>query len=144
MSKSKEFSEKAIEIVQATEDGNRLSPSHLKLVELAVNGFLNEAGEVAFEELYRNAMKPAGYTVPWFHGIEYLTRDHAGYVRWKGTTVEHYDSPWCYTDDARGAAEEVAQRCRLLESIGETPTTYKVIWRWEEWLDKVSGTGTSH
>lgn len=36
MSKSKDFSEKAIEILRATEDGNRLSPSHLKLVELAV------------------------------------------------------------------------------------------------------------
>lgn len=54
--------EMAIEILRATNDGNELSPHHLKLVELAVNGFLNEAGTAAFEDLYGNATKPAGYT----------------------------------------------------------------------------------
>src|SRR5207237_975931 len=122
--------DKALEIIRATHDGNDLSPPHLKLVESAVNGFLTEQGKLAFEELYRNATKPGGYTVPWFHGIEHLTRDHQGYVRWKGHQVEHYDSPSCYSEEARQAAEEVARRCRILESRGETPTTQKVIWRW--------------
>jgi hypothetical protein len=133
--------EMAIEILRATNDGNELSPPHLKLVELAVNGFLNEAGTAAFEELYGNATKSAGYTVPWFHGIEHLTRDHAGYIRWKGITVEHYDSPWYYTEPARKAAQETADRCKLLESIGEAPTNQKVIWKWEEWQKKLEGVG---
>jgi hypothetical protein len=80
--------DKALEIIEVTHDGNDLSPPHLKLTELAVNGFLNEEGKLAFEELYRNATKPGGYTVPWFHDIEHLTRDHQGYVRWKGNRVE--------------------------------------------------------
>ena len=134
---SKDFSEKAVEILRASGDGDTLSPTHLKLVELAVNGFLNEAGETAFDELHRNATKPAGYTIPWFHDIEHLTRDHSGYVRWKGIAVEHYESPWCYTADARAAAEDVAQCCRLLDSIGETPTITKVAWQWNDWAEKV-------
>jgi hypothetical protein len=128
--------DKALEIIRVTHDGDDLSPPHLKLVELAVNGLLNEAGELAFEELYQNATKPIGYTVPWFHGIEHLTRDHQGYVRWKGLQVEHYDSPWCYSDQAREAAEEAARRCQLLESRGEVPSTEKVIWRWPEELQE--------
>jgi len=38
----------AIEILKATNDGDNLAPVDLKLVELAVNRYLNEAGEVAF------------------------------------------------------------------------------------------------
>jgi hypothetical protein len=129
---SKTIIDKAIEILQATADGDKLAPPHLKLVELAVNGWLNAAGQSALEELYRNAMKPEGYTVPWFHGIENLTRDHEGYVRWKGHQVEHYDAPWCYTEEARQAADEVARRCQLLESRGEISTVQTVIWRWKE------------
>ena len=122
-----DYIDKALEIIRATHDGDDLSPSHLKLVELAVNGLLNEAGTLAFEELYQNATKPTGYTVPGFHGIEHLTRDHQGYVRWKGLHVEHYDSPWCYTDQAGVAAQEIARRCRLLESRGEVPSAKKVV-----------------
>jgi hypothetical protein len=122
--------DKALEILSATHDGDDLSPPHLKLLELAVNGFLNDQGKLEFEQLYQNAMKPQGYTVPWLHDIEHLTRDHQGFVRWKGHQVEHYDSPWCYSEEGRKAAEEVARRCWLLEYMGEVPTTEKVIRRW--------------
>ena len=43
--------DEAIEILQATNDGDDLAPEDLKLLEIAVNGFLNEAGEVAFAAL---------------------------------------------------------------------------------------------
>jgi len=119
--------DKALEILKATHDGDHLSPPHLKLLELAVNGFLNEQGKRAFEELYQNATKAEGYNVPWFHDIEHLTRDHQGFVRWKDHQVEHYDSPWCYTDQAGVAAQEIARRCRLLESRGEVPSAKKVV-----------------
>jgi len=123
-----ETCEKACAILQKTNDGDDLDPRHLKLLEMAVNGFLNEEGVKAFEELYTNVQD--GYQKPWFHGIEHLTRDHVGYVLWKGKRVEHYDSPWAYSAKAKKSAKEVARRCRILESRGEIPTAHNVIWTW--------------
>jgi len=120
--------ETACEILRATNDGDNLSPEHLKLVEMAVNGFLNEAGEKAFDELYEQCK--AGYKKPWFHGVENLTIGHLGYVYWKGQEVEHYDSPWRWTDEAKKAAEEVARRCKILEEQGKPINCGTVIWKW--------------
>jgi len=125
--------DKACEILHKTRDGDDLSPPDLYLLQEMVNDRLNEAGKRAFEELYQNVLK--GYKPPWFHGIEHLTRDHVGYVLWKGKRVEHYDSPWAYSADAKKNAEEVASRCRILESRGETPTTQNVIWTWPDGTD---------
>ena len=50
----------AIEILAATDDGDRLSPFHLKLVEHAVNARLNAAGRVCFAALLANVR--TGYT----------------------------------------------------------------------------------
>ena len=77
-----------IEILEKTNDGNDLSPLHLKLVELTANDFLSEAGEIALYELYANVKK--GYVKPWFLGVEHMTQDHEGFVYWKGIQVEHY------------------------------------------------------
>jgi hypothetical protein len=71
------FCELACDILRATKDGDELAAPDLKLLELAVNGFLNGAGKAAFMELHRNATKPEGYTVPWFLGIEHMTRSRA-------------------------------------------------------------------
>jgi hypothetical protein len=113
----KNASEKAIEILQKTDDGDKLSPIDLKLLEMAVNGWLNEAGEVAFDDLY-GQVSGGNYSAPWFHGIEHLTIDHGGYVYWKGREVDHYTPSWAYSDEAKGHALELAERCRLLERIG--------------------------
>lgn len=121
---------KSLVILEKTNDGDDLAPHHLTLVELAVNGFLNEQGKAAFEELYRNVLK--GYTKPWFHGIEHLTIDHDGYVYWKGQVVEHFELPFAYTERAREAALEVARRCRILEEQGEEINTTSVIWNWPD------------
>ena len=98
---------------------------------MAVNGDLNDAGKAAFAELF-NFVTEGQYVKPWLHRIEHLTRNHQGYVFWKGREVEHYDSPWCYSQAAKEQAEEVARRCRLLEEHGIQPTSGPVIWRWEE------------
>ncbi len=50
-----DLSERALAIIQATNDGNTLAPRDLKLVELAVNGFLKEDGERSFQKLYASA-----------------------------------------------------------------------------------------
>jgi hypothetical protein len=72
----------ACEIIRATNDGDDLAPEHLKLVEMAVNGFLNEKGWQAFKDLHEQVK--AGYKKPWAFGVENLTQDHEGYIYWKG------------------------------------------------------------
>jgi len=127
----KERCDMACKILQKTNDGDDLSPDHLWLVQEAVNGHLTDPGWDAFKVLYDSAMK--GYVHPWFHGIEHLIRRQGGYVYWKGANVEHYDSPWCWTDEGKKAAEELAVRCRHLESIGVAINTGNTIWHWEKY-----------
>ena len=122
--------EKACVILQATNDGDDLDPDQLKLLENAVNGFLNEKGSTAFEKLYEDVK--AGYKKPWFHGIEHLTIDTVGYVYWKGIQVEHYNLGWHRSAEAKKQAEEVARRCRLLEERGQDVNYSHVIWTWKE------------
>ena len=133
---STHYCEMAIEILQRTHDGDDLDPSDLKLVELAVNGFLNEAGKLAFAELHSNVTKPDDYTRPWFLGIEHVTRDHEGYIYWKGVAVEHFDHDvWTedgWRDRMRADAEKLAARCKILEEIGDKPTLNSAAWRWED------------
>jgi len=128
------YNDMAIVILQNTHDGNDLAPEHLGLLQLAVNRGLNELGEIAFVELYQNVQ--GGYVRPWFHGIEHLTRDHEGYVYWKGIHVEHYS--YRDKDKEKAAAMELAERCRHLESIGVEVTTGNVIFRWEEFAPAVA------
>jgi ABC-type glycerol-3-phosphate transport system substrate-binding protein len=129
-----ETCEKAITILQKTNDGDDLDPMDLKLVELAVNDFLNDEGKQAFQKLFDDVNK--GYVAPWFHGIENMRRDQVGYVYWKGKQVEHYDSPWAYTADGKKSAEELAARCRHLESIGVTVNPTTTVWQWEKYAPK--------
>ena len=120
----------AIEVLGKTRDGNDLAPEHLKLVELAVNGYLNEAGEVAFYDLY--AQVQAGYAKPWLQGVEHLTRDHEGYVYWKGQHIEHWDGSLAYSENGREPAQELARRCKILEEQGEPINGNTIVWKWNE------------
>lgn len=128
---SADVCELACDILRATKDGEDLSPPDLKLVELAVNGLLNTAGEAAFMELHQNATKPAGYTAPWFLGIQHMTRDHQRYVYWKGVRIEHYDHDHWRQDGWRermnSDAEALAAHCLALEAQDITPTWQNVI-----------------
>lgn len=123
--------DKAIAILQATSDGDKLSPLDLALVESAVNGFLTEEGTKVFDKLHGTVL--AGkYRQPWFHDIENLTIDHVGYIYWKGIVVEHYECPWAYSEEAKESAKELERRCKTLESKGITPSNHTAIWVWEE------------
>lgn len=126
--RSKSIADMSCEILQKTNDGDDLSPEHLYLLQEAVNGHLNEAGEVEFYKLHKNAMD--GYRKPWFHGIENMTQDHDGFVYWRWVQVEHYS----FTDykREREAAKGLAERCRHLEEKGIKPTSTNAIWEWEE------------
>jgi len=118
-----------IEILQKTNDGDKLSPPHLRLVEIAVNNGLSESGEIALNKLHQNVLR--GYKPDWFHGIEHLTIDHEGYVYWKNIQVEHYTPSWAYSAEARVSAIELVDRCRIVEKRGDKPTTCSVIWNFE-------------
>ncbi|MBA7710597.1 hypothetical protein ES703_119542 [subsurface metagenome] len=120
----------ALEIIRQTNDGDDLSPGDLALVESAVNGFLSESGEIAFQELHKKVLE--GYSPPWFHGIEHMTIDHAGYVYWKGVQVEHYGPGNPYSAKMKQATEEIARRCRILEERGRQPTVGTAVWNWDE------------
>ncbi|MDO8726301.1 MAG: hypothetical protein Q7J35_09575 [Candidatus Methanoperedens sp.] len=123
--------DKAIEILQATSDGDKLAPLDLKLVESAVNGFLSEEGIKVFNQLHKTIV--AGkYKHPWFHGIENMTIDNVGFIYWKGAIVEHYEQPWAYSKDAKESAQELKRRCEILESKGIPLNVTTVIWRWKE------------
>jgi hypothetical protein len=122
---------KAIEILQATSDGDKLAPLDLKLVESAVNGFLSEEGIKVFNQLYET-IAAGKYKQPWFHGIENMTIDHVGYIYWKSAIVEHYEQPWAYSKDAKESAQELKRRCEILESKGLPLNITTVIWNWVE------------
>lgn len=121
----------AITVLRLTNDGDKLAPQDLKLVELAVNGRLNETGQALFQALYQNATKTGGYTEPYLFGIEHLTIDHYGVIRWRSTPVEHFDhAVWQrpgWRDRMRQDAESVAACCRSLEARGIQPTAPLVL-----------------
>lgn len=123
--------DKAIEILQATSDGDKLASIDLSLVEGAVNGFLTTEGIKAFNKLHET-VAAGEYKQPWFHGIENLTIDHVGFIYWKGAIVEHYEQPWAYSKDAKESAQELKRRCEILESKGIPLNVTTVIWRWVE------------
>lgn len=119
-----------IEILQKTNDGNDLAPWHLKLLELAANQGLNEAGEIALYELYEQVKN--GYKKPWHLGIKHMTKDHEGYIYYKGRQVEHYS----FHDDPgqkreRKSLRKLQRNMLFLESIGQPPTLGNW-WKWED------------
>lgn len=120
------YQDMAVEILRATNDGNRLAPVDLSLIQSAVNGWLTECGETAFVDLFGRVQ--AGYEPPTFHGIDYLTIDHEGYVYWRGIRVEHYTPSWAYSAEAKGQALKLADICRNLEAQG-TPVTGTAVWK---------------
>lgn len=110
--------DKAIEILQRTRDGDTLEARDLKLVGEAVNGVLNEEGRDLFEKLHSSVISGAYATTRhWFHGIEHMTRNHQGYVFWKGRQIDHYSHSSDHAASRRDALD-LAERCRALESKG--------------------------
>ncbi|MBU4223108.1 MAG: hypothetical protein KKD46_07700 [Euryarchaeota archaeon] len=123
--------DKAIEILQATSDGDKLASIDLSLVEGAINGFLTTEGIKAFNKLHKT-VAAGEYKQPWFHGIENMTIDNVGFIYWKGAIVEHYEQPWAYSKVAKESAQELKRRCEILESKGIPLNITTVIWRWVE------------
>lgn len=111
--------DKACAILEKTNDGNDLTPQHLKLTESAVNGFLNKKGLEAFEELYKT-VEAGEYKRPAYLGVEFMDRDDNGYVYFKGEDVEHYSSFFAYTKSAQTSLKILQNQCLYLEKIGQS------------------------
>lgn len=109
--------DKALVILEKTNDGDDLTPTHLKLLELAVNGQLNERGLAEFDKLYQS-VADGKYARPAYLGVEFMDRDHEGYVYFKGQQVEHYSSFWAYSLDAKASLKRLQQECLFLEAKG--------------------------
>ena len=122
--------DKAIVILEKTRDGDDLDPKLLGLVELAVNGNLNNVGKDAFEGLYLEVTNGT-YKHPWFHGVEHMVIDHEGFVYWKSNKIEHFTLRWAYSDSARKQAVELGRRCKILEGKGTVPSTCNAVWDWK-------------
>lgn len=119
------------EILSRTADGDDLDPDHLWLLQECVNGNLNESGDKLVREIHDQVMA-GSYRKPWLCGVENLTRDHQGYVYWKGIRVEHYSFPGKGAHERmKAAAEELARRCRILESKGIPVSCTTAVWHWD-------------
>ncbi len=130
---------KALEIISLTKDGSLLSPKELFLTQEYINDNLNEKGVAELEELYKTVTD--GTFIPfnqrWFRDIENITADSKGaggglYIYWKGNNIEHYDTPWAYSDKALENLKELERRCKILESEGKEISVGSVIWNWED------------
>ena len=79
-------------ILRATDDGDKLSPSHLALIEALVNAHdtLSEKGFQMLAELESAVFSVGGYVKPYHLDVEFMTKDLEGYIYFKGTQVEHY------------------------------------------------------
>jgi|APSaa5957512535_1039671.scaffolds.fasta_scaffold00325_80 hypothetical protein len=86
---SKSIGDQVTEILHNTNDGDDLSPSHLHLLQIAMNGGISEAGEVELQKVYKE-VKDGNYEPDAFYGIKGMSQDHEGYILWHGKQIEHY------------------------------------------------------
>jgi hypothetical protein len=111
------LTEQSIEILERTRDGNDLEPFHLSLVQAAVNNHLTARGTEAFQQLYATVTS-GQYAKPWLAGVEHVTRDHQGYVYWKGSRIEHFTFSVMEEDHLKKTTQRLAERCRHIEALG--------------------------
>ena len=111
------YIKKIIYILSNTNDGNQLSPGHLYLLQCATNhpDAITKDGDELITDIY-NRVKTGTYQKPWHCGVKHLTKDHNGWVYWKGVRVEHFT----FRDGGKekAAAEELGRICRYLERTG--------------------------
>lgn len=109
--------DKAMAILERTEDGNLLAQKDLVLVEGAVNGQLSKQGDAALEALMASVTDGSYFNrFRDFEGVGFLTRDARGFVYWKGVQVEHFSHR--DREELAQASKALAARCLKLEELG--------------------------
>lgn len=129
------MTDKSIEILRKTKDGNDLDPMDLSIIQSAINGNLNEKGLQYFDDLHTRVMT-GQYRKPWLAGIENITRDAEGYIYWRNFEVEHFTFRGMSADEIETACKSIETKCKHLEAIGVEPSITTVIWRWEEYENR--------
>lgn len=122
--------DRVLEILRATNDGNDLAPRDLSLTELAINRNLSEKGAAAFDKLYSDVCVQRTYDASkvWFLDLENITRDHAGYIYWRGVPIEHF--AFNSGERMRKAAEHLQSACLTMERFGLAVSSAAVYLSW--------------
>jgi hypothetical protein len=114
---AKNMCEDVCELLSLTNDGNKLAPKHLSLVQLVVNGDASDYGITEFYKILNQA-REGKYDAAkvWFHNIENMTTDSIGYVYYKGIHIDHFS----YRDRRAEKIKviQLAERCKALEAKG--------------------------
>lgn len=109
--------DKALTILERTQDGDLLAQKDLVLVEGAVNGQLNKHGDAALEALMASVTDGSYFNrFRDLKDIGHLTRDSRGFVFWKGVQVEHFSHRDPH--EMALAAQALADKCQKLEALG--------------------------
>lgn len=112
---------KAIAILEATKNGDQLSPRDLDIVRVAQSIGLSPSGYDELDALYDNVtsgayLDPESDKFPNLQGIKYLTHDHQGNIRWRGAVVGHL----AFNDTHREAevvrVRQLAAKCLQAEA----------------------------
>jgi hypothetical protein len=126
--------DKVLAILQGTNDGSKLAPKHLWLVQEAVNNGMDcfsDYGVEQFNQLYDQVVNHTYDAAKvWFYGIEHMTKDQTGYVYWKGKHIEHF-SFGRDTEGEKAAAHKLAGYCREIEKEGNTPCMSELFKIWD-------------
>lgn len=121
--------DKTYTILLSTNDGDDLSPFHLRMIELVINNgekILNEDGLVEWNKLY-NDCKNKQYTKPFHFGVEHMTKDHTGFIYFKGIQVEHFSHS--SGEDELKDTQELADWCMDQEKQGLKISAGKAMFR---------------
>jgi hypothetical protein len=121
------------------EDGRPLLGIPTMLVSDKYEG--HHSPRFVLKEAYDTYWKARTQSPAWFHGIEHMTLDEDGYLRWKGQHIEHFDPDFAQTDAAKGKARILAARCRHLEEIGNPVNKKTVVLTWGEKVKQTAGEG---
>lgn len=121
----------AFDILTESEDGSRLDPNDLQMVEWALNGRLTTSGLVYLHNIYCDVISGT-YRRKWLHGIEYLTIGQDGAVFWKGSQVEFFSLAWAGSPAGYMAARNLAIRCIAIEEMGGSPDVVSCIFDWHD------------
>lgn len=124
--------EQVLEVLRGTDDGDLLAPRDLKLSEHVANygrSALTEAARARWDQVV-DMVHRGQYVKPWLHGVENLTKDHAGYVLWRGKAIEHY--AFADQERERSAAQVLGACCRFLEARGRAVSSAEIFKAYDE------------
>lgn len=128
--------DQSIEILQATNDGNKLAPRHLYLLQEGINGNLSEEGVEALLQLHKEVCIDKTYDPlkVYYFGVEHMTRDHTGYIYFKGHHIDHFSYGRGRGEEEKAALVRAQKICLLLEKKGHPIDSSTYCWEVEKYL----------